>query len=80
MRWRNLQWALGLGLGAVLGFGVATYRNFLPEPEAVASAPEGQKGGPKKEEHGGVFSPPGTFEDHVKDIALWGAAGQPCPN
>ena len=25
-------------------------------------------------------SPPGTFEDHVKDMALWGAAGQPCPN
>ncbi|WP_441279299.1 hypothetical protein AB7783_26910 [Tardiphaga sp. 172_B4_N1_3] len=24
--------------------------------------------------------PPGTFEDHVKDMALWGAAGQPCPN
>jgi hypothetical protein len=24
--------------------------------------------------------PPGTFEDHVKDMALWGAAGQPCPD
>jgi hypothetical protein len=23
--------------------------------------------------------PPGTFEDHVKDVAEWGAAGQPCP-
>lgn len=23
--------------------------------------------------------PPGTFEDHVKDLAEWGAAGQPCP-
>lgn len=21
-----------------------------------------------------------TFESHVKDMALWGAAGQPCPN
>jgi len=24
--------------------------------------------------------PPGTFEDHVKDMAQWVAAGQPCPN
>jgi hypothetical protein len=23
--------------------------------------------------------PPGTFEGHVRDVALWGAAGQPCP-
>ena len=28
----------------------------------------------------GRTTPPGTFEDHVKDVALWGAAGQPCPN
>jgi hypothetical protein len=28
----------------------------------------------------GRATPPGTFEDHVKDMALWGAAGQPCPN
>jgi hypothetical protein len=27
----------------------------------------------------GRLTPPGSFEDHVKDIALWGAAGQPCP-
>ncbi|GAB2176792.1 hypothetical protein [Dongia sp. agr-C8] len=27
----------------------------------------------------GRTTPPGTFEDHVRDIALWGAAGQPCP-
>jgi hypothetical protein len=27
----------------------------------------------------GRSTPPGTFEDHVMDIALWGAAGQPCP-
>ncbi len=27
----------------------------------------------------GRSTPPGTFEDHVRDIALWGAAGQPCP-
>ncbi len=25
-------------------------------------------------------TPPRTFEDHVRDMALWGAAGQPCPN
>jgi len=28
----------------------------------------------------GRATPPGTFEDHVKDMAMWGAAGQPCPN
>jgi hypothetical protein len=28
----------------------------------------------------GRSTPPGTFEDHVKDVALWGAAGQPCPD
>ena len=28
----------------------------------------------------GRTTPPGTFEDHVKDMAEWGAAGQPCPN
>jgi hypothetical protein len=28
---------------------------------------------------GGRSTPPGTFEDHVKDVAMWGAAGLPCP-
>ena len=28
----------------------------------------------------GRTTPPGTFEDHVKDVARWGAAGQTCPN
>lgn len=27
----------------------------------------------------GRSTPPGTFEAHVKDMAMWGAAGQPCP-
>ena len=27
----------------------------------------------------GRTTPPGTFEEHVKDVAEWGAAGQPCP-
>lgn len=27
----------------------------------------------------GRSTPPGTFEDHVRDMAEWGAAGQPCP-
>lgn len=27
----------------------------------------------------GRSTPPGTFEDHVRDVAEWGAAGQPCP-
>ena len=22
---------------------------------------------------------PGTYEDHLMDVAMWGAAGQPCP-
>jgi hypothetical protein len=29
---------------------------------------------------GGRSTPPGTFEDHVRDVAAWGAAGQPCPD
>jgi len=29
---------------------------------------------------GGRSKPPGTFEGHVKDMARWGAAGQPCPD
>ena len=28
---------------------------------------------------GGRSTPPGTFDDHVRDVATWGAAGQPCP-
>jgi hypothetical protein len=28
---------------------------------------------------GGRSTPPGTFEDHVRDITIWGSAGQPCP-
>ena len=28
---------------------------------------------------GGRPTPPGTFEDHVRDVQIWGAAGQPCP-
>src|SRR6201991_2756071 len=27
----------------------------------------------------GRSTPPGTFEEHVKDMAQWVAAGQPCP-
>ncbi|WP_454857977.1 hypothetical protein [Rhizobium binxianense] len=27
----------------------------------------------------GRSTPPGTFEDHVRDMAEWAAAGQPCP-
>ena len=36
---------------------------------------------PRRWEPGaGRATPPGTFEDHVKDVTVWGAAGQPCPN
>jgi len=29
---------------------------------------------------GGRSTPPGTFERHAKDVTMWGAAGQPCPD
>ena len=56
---RNLQFAAVLMLGALLGFGIASYRAFMPEDFAFG----GDTGNPKKkEEPKGVFSPPGTFD------------------
>lgn len=52
---RKVEWALMLALGGLVGFGVATYRNFWPGQMAVA-----QEKGPK--EGGGIFSPPGTSD------------------
>ncbi len=51
MRRRKWEIILYLFLGGLIGFGVATYRNFLPGQ--IAEAQEGK-------EEGGIFSPPGT--------------------
>jgi arylsulfatase A-like enzyme len=59
MSWKKLQIPVVLALGVLLGFGVASYRSFMPEYFALA----GETGKPKKgPESGGIFSPPGTFE------------------
>jgi arylsulfatase A-like enzyme len=56
---RKLEIAVVLTLGIVLGFGVASYRTFMPEYFAQA----GDTGKPKKkEEPKGIFSPPGTTD------------------
>lgn len=56
MSWKQLQIPVVLLLGVLLGFGVASYRAFLPDQLAMA----GEKG--KKAEPKGVFSPPGTSD------------------
>jgi arylsulfatase len=55
---RRLEWAIFLGLGVLLGLGVAAYRKG-PFDQA-AQAQTGGKAG--KSEPGGVFSPPGTSD------------------
>jgi arylsulfatase A-like enzyme len=52
---RKMEMGLCIGLGLVLGLGIATYRNFLPGE--ISLAQEKEKKGPA-----GIFSPPGTFE------------------
>jgi arylsulfatase len=59
-----MEVVLYLGLGTLLGLGIAAYRNGMLGA-AQGQAPAGQAGGPEKkpkEEAGGVFSPPGTAE------------------
>jgi arylsulfatase A-like enzyme len=56
MSWKKMQIPAVLLLGALLGFGVASYRSLMPEYFASAGEPK------KKEDAKGVFSPPGTFE------------------
>jgi arylsulfatase len=58
MHWKRLQIPATLLLGALLGFGVASYRTLLPTLAAQAG------GGAKKAEPkaGGIFSPPGTSD------------------
>ncbi len=51
---RRIEVALYLGLGVLLGLGIAAYRNFLPGHTALAQD--------KEKKPGGVFSPPGTSE------------------
>jgi hypothetical protein len=57
MSWKKLQIPVVLLLGVLLGFGVASYRAFLPDQLALA----GEKG-KKGEEAKGIFSPPGTTD------------------
>lgn len=56
---RNLQFAAVLLLGGLLGFGVASYRAFMPGQLAQAAQDETA---PKKKDAGGIFSPPGTTD------------------
>jgi arylsulfatase len=60
---KRVEWAVFLGLGVLLGFGIAAYRNApfgLAQP-GTAQAGE-PKGKPGKEGPGGIFSPPGTSD------------------
>src|SRR4051812_17448160 len=50
-----------LGLGGLLGFGVATYRSQFTG-QAVAGEPAGKSAKAGEPKPSGVFSPPGTFE------------------
>src|SRR5436309_5545884 len=56
MRTRKFEFAAVLLLGGLLGFGVATWRNFMPGQVALAQEKE-KKNGPS-----GIFSPPGTSD------------------
>ena len=47
---------LNLGIGVLLGLGIASYRSFLPGQLAVAQEKQ------KEKPAAGIFSPPGTFE------------------
>src|SRR5438270_1665820 len=62
---RKMEVTLYLGLGTLLGMGIATYRTGMLSAVAQGEAPAAQAGAPEKKapkEPGGVFSPPGTFE------------------
>jgi arylsulfatase len=56
MNWKWLLVPAVLLLGMLLGFGVASYRAFLPDQLALAG------GKAKKGEPQGIFSPPGTSD------------------
>src|SRR5580658_8799161 len=60
MNARNLQFAAVLLLGGLMGFGIASYRTFMPGQVALAGGQEKQA--KKKDEPKGISSPPGTFE------------------
>ena len=54
-----------IGLGALLGLGIAAYRGGVFAPTAEAQTAAVQKGNPKeakKEQPSGIFSPPGTSD------------------
>jgi len=54
---RKLEIAAVLTLGVMLGFGIASYRTWMPEQIAAAGEKGKGKGEPK-----GIFSPPGTSD------------------
>lgn len=56
MNARNLQFAMVLLLGVLLGFGIASYRAFMPVHAAQTGASD------KEKKSGGIFSPPGTSD------------------
>jgi arylsulfatase len=62
---RRLEVLLYLGLGTLLGLGIAGYRNVFPGQAAQAETPIAQGGAPKDvkgEKPGGIFFPPGTTD------------------
>src|SRR5215813_8811964 len=61
MNWKRLQIPGVLLLGVLLGLGIASYRNFVPDPLALAGGGDGKK----KPEAKGIFSPPGTSDSSV---------------
>src|SRR5947209_8425848 len=62
---RKMEVALYLGLGILLGLGIATYRTGMFSAFAQGQVAAAQAGGPEKKgpkEPGGIFSPPGTSD------------------
>jgi arylsulfatase A-like enzyme len=62
MRSQKLQFSAILLLGGLLGFGVASYRDLLSGPRAVAAEAGEKPAKTKGSQPGGIFSPPGTSE------------------
>jgi arylsulfatase A-like enzyme len=62
---RKIEVVAYIGLGALLGLGIAAYRGGVFAPTAEAQTAAVQKGDPKdakKEQPSGIFSPPGTTD------------------
>src|SRR4051812_18095990 len=65
MNWQRLQIPAILLLGVLLGVGVASYRTFVPGPEALAGDAGGKPTKGDEPKPGGIYSPPGTFDGGV---------------